>query len=415
MTASRSGQPGDLLEVATAVWQRSVDDGFRGWDPYDGLKSRVLAPLLDRSRLLRLLVIQGVKRSPVNLRPLLGIPAGHNPKGLALLLHAASTLPRLATIEAREDLVNRLASLASYPDGSPYIAGRQHTVEAQRIFAGSGPVALGWGYDFPWQARAFSQQAFAPTVVATSFVVDAFAAAGHELSPLVTESAAAFVRDHLNRHEDDTGVCFSYSPRDRSRVFNASLFAGKILARAARFAEPAPARLMREEAAKAVGFVVARQRPDGGWVYGEAAHWQWIDNLHTGFVLETIDAIGCLLDDRDRWSDSLSKGLDFYREHMLGPDATPYYYADRPWPLDSHTVAQTALTLLAFGDRDTELVALARRVLEIGIARLYDSARRGFWYRRDGLLVDRTIFLRWSQAWMLRALCACIAAEESIA
>lgn len=405
----------DLRAVAQAVWQRCRETDYCGWDPYDGLKSRLLAPLLDRSQLLSLAVIQGVKRCPVNLRPVLGIPAGRNPKGLALLLHAVSRLPRLAEPGDRDRIADLLAATASRPDGSAILAERRPGPELGRMFRERTPDALGWGYDFPWKSKVFNQPAFYPTVVATSFVVDAFAAAAHPYHTAATGAAAALVRNHLTRHEDQTGCCYSYSPSDNWRVFNASLFAGKILARAALDAEAEAAPALRAEAAATVEYVVARQQPAGGWVYGEAPHWQWIDNLHSGFVLETIADIARLLGEPERWADALARGLAYYRANLFGADATPYYYAGRRWPLDSHTVAQAALTLLAFCDREPALATQARRVLEVGIERLYDPARRGFHYQRGPLLTNRTIFLRWSQAWMLHALCAVIAHEERAA
>ena len=49
---------------------------FKGWDPYDGLNSKVFQaiPFLKKSALCRLVVIQGFKRCPVNLRPIAFVP-----------------------------------------------------------------------------------------------------------------------------------------------------------------------------------------------------------------------------------------------------------------------------------------------------------------------------------------------------
>jgi hypothetical protein len=401
-----------ISSVAHAVWQRCAATDFAGHDPYDGLKSKTLAPLLDRSRLLRLAVIQGVKRSPINLRPLLRISRGHNPKGLALLLQSASLVPSLATPPQVSRLVDIMVGLASRPDGEPVFPSRATDDGAAAAFSTRGAGPAGWGYDFPWQSRAFLQPAFYPTVVCTSFVVDGINDIGHPAALAVTTAAADFVTGHLHRHEDQTGICYSYSPRDRTRVFNASLFAGKILARAARVVGPPRRDAWRNEAIKTVDYVVARQRDDGAWVYGEADHWQWIDGLHTGFVLETIAAIARLIDEPGRWETPLERGLAYYRRHLLGPDLVPYYYADQPWPLDSHTVAQAVLTLLSLADDRPGLAADARRILDIGVARLYDPATATFAFQRGRLFVTRTPFLRWSQAWMLRALAAWVANQE---
>lgn len=405
MNQRAPGSTGDLRAIALAVWRHCAATDFAGRDPYDGLKSELLAPVLERSRLLRLAVIQGVKRCPVDLRPLLQIPPGHNPKGLALLLQGAAAMPDLTTAAERERLVDMIVGLASHPDGTAVREGRSTAAGAAAEFVDDDIAAAGWGYDFPWQSRAFLQPAFYPTVVCTSFVVDAVAETGHPIAPAVAAAAAGFVTGHLHRHEDQTGICYSYSPRDRTRVFNASLFAGKILARGA-------GDRSGDEAARVVDYVVSRQRDDGSWVYGEADHWQWTDGLHTGFVLETIAGIARLLDEPRRWDTALERGLAFYRDHLFGPDLTPHYFSNRPHPLDSHTVAQAALTFLALADRDSTLAADARGVLELGCKRLYDPARASFAYQRGRWLTSRTTFLRWSQAWMLRALAACVAHEE---
>ena len=71
---------------------------WAGYDPYDALNSRFFTalPFLD-SRLPRLLATQALKRSPVDLRPLMLVPRTQNPKAMALFLAAAL---RLRHVEA---------------------------------------------------------------------------------------------------------------------------------------------------------------------------------------------------------------------------------------------------------------------------------------------------------------------------
>lgn len=397
--------------IAGRIWEGAAAAGFRGSDPYDGLNSRLLAPLLRRSRALRLAVIQGVMRSPCDLRPLLRIPPGLNPKGLALLLQGAAEWSGAADGDGRRTwLADALLSLASVPDGSPAFGGRT-VVPGLAARVGSGeaaaPERLGWGYDFPWQSRAFLQPAYFPTVVATSFVVDALAGVGSPAAPVVAEAAARFVETDLHRHEDDDGVCFSYSPGDRTRVHNASLFGARLLAGAAAAGGPRAA-ARRELATRAVDRTVAHQRADGAWVYGEAAHWGWIDNLHTGFNLETIDRTAALLG-VDRWEEALRRGLEFYRSELFLADGTPRYYTTSLYPLDPHGFAQGALTFLRLRRLQPDAAAFADRILERGIDALWDERRGGFRFRRHRRYTQSTIHLRWSQAWMFRALCARLA------
>ncbi|HPF34742.1 MAG TPA: hypothetical protein PLH84_04885 [Candidatus Krumholzibacteria bacterium] len=405
---------GRIAERLEQVWDWGRDHDFRGADPYDGLTSRLLAPVLPLSRLLRLAVIQGVKRSPLDLRPLLLIPPGSNPKGLALFLSGLALAPDLPEADAwRRRLLDRMTAAASLPDGSPAFGGREDvTGLAARVEASDPEAPLGWGYHFPWQARAFLQRAWDPTVVATSFVLDALADTGAEHASLLTRRAARFVAERLHRHEDADGICFSYSPTDRTRVYNASLFGAKILARAAAHETGARAAEYRSLALAAGDWVVSRQRDDGAWVYGEADHWRWVDNLHTGFNLETLDFLERALAP-GRWTGSLAAGLDYYRRTMIEADGTACYYDTGRAPLDAHTFAQTAITLLALRDRGDGLPDTARRVLLKGDDELWDSGRRGYRFQKSGRFPTRVISMRWSQGWMFRALAMARAAKDA--
>ncbi|HIP13788.1 MAG TPA: delta-aminolevulinic acid dehydratase, partial [Arcobacter sp.] len=62
-------------------------EGFKGWDPYDGLNSKAFKTLkLDKVQFFRLAWIQLFKRNPINLRALMLVPKEYNPKGLGLFL-----------------------------------------------------------------------------------------------------------------------------------------------------------------------------------------------------------------------------------------------------------------------------------------------------------------------------------------
>src|SRR5439155_5603810 len=79
---------------------------WAGYDPYDALNSKLFnaLPFLQFA-LPRLVFTQALKRSPINLRPLLLVPETQNPKGLALFLAAVLKLQRTGLISgAREPL-----------------------------------------------------------------------------------------------------------------------------------------------------------------------------------------------------------------------------------------------------------------------------------------------------------------------
>ena len=77
---------------------------------------------------------------------------------------------------------------------------------------------------------------------------------------------ADFILNDLNRSEEtDDEVCFSYSPLDQTRVFNASLLAGETLAVLGRLTGEAS---LCDWAMRAARYVIRRQRADGSWAYG---------------------------------------------------------------------------------------------------------------------------------------------------
>src|SRR5689334_60727 len=79
-------------------------ESWMGYDPYDGLNSPVAGWWPMRNRLARTALTQMVKRSPINLRPLLGIRIAANPKGLALAARAVLLLAQRDNEALPEDL-----------------------------------------------------------------------------------------------------------------------------------------------------------------------------------------------------------------------------------------------------------------------------------------------------------------------
>ena len=72
-------------------------ENFSGWDPYDGLNSKVFQYLPFRKfGLARLVWIQLFKRSPINFRKLFLVPKEHNSMGIALFLLGYCKLYKVA-------------------------------------------------------------------------------------------------------------------------------------------------------------------------------------------------------------------------------------------------------------------------------------------------------------------------------
>jgi len=398
--SSRVARAGDLNDVASAarrldVWIEEQD--FRGWDPHDALNSPVLRRLTLGSRIGGVLWLQLLKRFPINLRPLLRVDKGYNPKGMGLFL--ASYIRKYRMTRDQVDL-ERIDSFAKW------------LVEhAEQGYSGTC-----WGYNFDWPNRAFFAPAGTPTVVNTSFIALAFVDLHRLLNndelggaqpsvsgPTALETARSscdfILRDlHALKPAADE-LCFSYTPLDRRLVHNASMLAAWLLA--AVFRETGESRLA-DAALAAARYTLRRQRPDGSWPYGDAANDQWVDNFHTGFVLVALKRVADYLR-TDEFDESLLCGYGFWKHNMFLAAGTPKYFPHKASPVDVHSIAQAVLTFLEFQDSDPEAVDWALRVCRWGIQNMQDP-KGYFHYQIHRLYRVRIPYMRWGQAWMQRAL-----------
>ena len=205
-------------------------EDFKGWDPYDGLNSKVLRKILPlkHSALLRLVVIQGFKRCPWNLRRMFLVPKQHNAKGIGLFLQGYCNLLKIVTKD------NTLASTIGTKE---QILEKIHYLSDLLISMQSkGYHGACWGYNFDWQSRRlFLFPAYSPTVVATCFCASALFEA-YELTKkkeyldVALDSANFILKDlHFDDYKGEKMI--SYSPlQGNYLVSNASLLGSKVLA-----------------------------------------------------------------------------------------------------------------------------------------------------------------------------------------
>src|SRR5919112_3515994 len=306
----------ELEEVYERAREWARARGYAGRDPFDALNSRLFQSTpLRRSRLARLAWTQAFKRSPVSPRALALVPEERNSKGTALFALAALSRFRAT---GREEYKREARALL------------EDLLDAREETGGAA-----WGYNFDWQGRAFYAPKGTPTVVPTAFAVRALVEATKTLDtpgeegtvsegvwPYLTAatSACRFILDRLNRSDEtDEEVCFSYTPLDRTRVFNASLLAGEALAAAGAVTGP---KTWPDYALRAARYVVRRQRADGSWAYGADSYQSWADNFHTAFVLTSLARIQrhCApqleadKETREEIRQAIRRGYRFWRE-----------------------------------------------------------------------------------------------------
>ncbi|MDE6109575.1 MAG: delta-aminolevulinic acid dehydratase, partial [Muribaculaceae bacterium] len=308
-------QQGEVIRSFSRLKQYCEDENFAGWDPYDGLNSRIFKtlPLVGRSALARLVWIQLFKRNPFNMRRLMLVPKGHNAKAIGLFLHGYCNLHNMGG-EFAAGSVERINSL-----GDMLLQMRA-----------PGFSGAAWGYNFPWQCRReFLFPAGEPTVVATQFcasaLLEAYDITGREDFRDAALSSAQFVLRDLHRTPVGPGFLLSYSRmKGNDTIYNASLLGSRLLMLCREYGAPEPDELL-SVARSSVAAVCSQQQPDGSWTYGLKPATAWKDSFHTGYNLDALQTYKELSGDNS-FDEVINKGLRYYTEAFFLPDGTPKYY-----------------------------------------------------------------------------------------
>lgn len=392
----------DLTTNYDQLYSYCEREDFAGYDPFDGLNSRLFqATPLKYSRFVRLALTQAVKRSPVDLRWLLLVEKGVNPKALALFALAELSRFRACREERHAGnakmLIDRLVENkieGVTPDGKPTFA---------------------FGYNFDWQSRVFFVPRGTPAIVPTAFaqaaLIDAYNSFGDEKYLDAATRICEFVVNDLSRPvEIGDDVCFSYTPLDNSIVYNATLLAGECLARVGAISGNGE---YLDLAANAARFVVRRQRPDGAWVYGADRKQDWVDNFHTAYVLGSLHRIMHAMPELEKEiRGTFESGMSYWLDTFFLDDGTPKYYDNGTYPIDIHSSAATIAVLCDLRGANDRAMSMARKTAEWTITNMLDP-QGYFYYQMRKSRTIRTPFMRWGQAWMAYALARLIEAEQN--
>jgi len=354
---------------------------YNGYDPYDGLTSPLFRlPILNSNHTIRFFAQQIIKRSIINFRPIIGIKKRLNPVTLGLMIQS-------------------YAQMSSSSDANKHRKIILSLIQELKALIPSGYKGACWGYDFPWEARYASIPAYQPTIVATGIISNglyiAWKKLGIEEAKELVIQCCEFTEEHIHRSkENDESFCFSYSPFDHEKVFNASMKGARLMAQGYALTQNQE---WKNLAKNAVAFVMKSQREDGAWVYSQRKSGAWIDNYHTGYILDCLDEYQNCTDD-DTWSEHLISGIQYYSNTFILESGQAKFYDKNEWPADCTAAGQTLLSLSRFGFRD-----LAKKVALWNIENM-QSKKGYFYFRKYRYITNKTNFMRWSNAWMMAGL-----------
>ncbi len=344
-------------------WLEAND--YQGYDTFDGLNAKFVRPFTFGNVFLRTVLQQGVRRFPLNLRPILGVSKSHSTKGMGFLARGFIRLHQ-ATGEK------------VWADKAQFCL--QWLIDHQS----KGYSGACWGNHFDYQSRTFYLPKGVPTIVWTSLIGHAFLDGYEHFQNAaylqIAVSACHHILADLATQPDGDSACISYIPGQNKQVHNANTLGASLLARTYSHTREESYRQLAE---KAIKYTAKYQRPDASWYYGEAANLHWVDNFHTAYV------------------------LDCFKYYMEGTGDRRFeknYYDHKTLPIDIQCSSQAIDTLVFFHDRDPQNLDLALTVAKWTIEHMQDRSGYFYYRRYSPWIVNKTPTLHWGQATMLSAL-----------
>lgn len=364
--------------------QKWVEDhDYKGYEPFDGLSSWA-RPLAFGTILGDRLLLQLIRQSPINLRPLLGVTPKDSTKGRGYMARGYLILYRTT---GREEYKNKAIECLRWLDKNTAKKYAKHS----------------WANCFDFSSRGGRYTSEDPIIVWTAIIgqayLDAYEVTGDKWFLGIAESVCGWLMD-LPREKTPTGDCLSYLMHVQSSIHNANMLGAAMLARTAK---KTGNRDYQEVARLAMKYSVSRQSTDGSWWYGEGPGNSWIDNFHTGY---NLDSLKCYIENSgdETWLPALMKGLEFYKAHFFEESGRPKYYHNRTYPVDSQANSQAIETLAIFSDLDPSCLDLSLKVARWTIGNMQDADGH-FYYRQYPLGIKaRAPMLHWAQATTFKGL-----------
>ena len=371
------------IEQSLARVQGWVEQqGYRGYEPFDGLSSW-LRPLACGNLLGERLLQQLIRQSPLNLRPVLGVQPKDSTKGRGYM---ASGYLMLYRVTKQQEYLDKAIHCLEWLDKHKVARFQYHS----------------WSNHFDFVSRGGRYTKDDPIIVWTALIghayIEAFEVTGNEWFLGIADSVCNWILN-LPREKTGRGDCISYLAHVQSSIHNANMLGGGILARTAKHTG---SQECTRVARSAMEYSCSRQRPDGSWWYAENATNHWIDNFHTGYNLDGLKHYADATGD-ESYRRNFDKGLAYYKATFFEESGRPKYYHTRTYPVDIQCAGQAIDTLAFVSDEDPESLTLAQLVAAWTIRNMQD--RKGyFYYRQYPLMKAKTPMLHWGQGTMFRAL-----------
>ena len=374
-----------ILKQSIRKLERWVEDhDYKGYDPADGLTS-YLRPLTFGNLFMDRLLQQFVWRSPINIRPLLGVKPLDSCIGRGYMSWGYVTMLKVTSDETYREKAD-LCFEWLINNKSP------------------GFEQYSWGKMFDFAGRGGRQGKYEPITVWTSLIglafLDGYEITGNKKYFEVAESVCDWILERP-RNRTDSGNCINYTPfgEGNCTVHNQSMLAAAMLARTAKINGNSQYLKVSKEA---ITYTCTRQLADGSWLYGEEPKYHWIDNFHTGYNLDALKSYIESTGDKT-FEANLKKGFEFFKNNFFEYNGRPKYYHNKTYPIDSQCASQAIETLAKFSEYDESSLKLGLRVAKWTIENMQD--RTGYFYfSQYPFITLKAPMIHWAQATTYKAL-----------
>jgi len=375
-----------------------MKNGFEGYDPYDGLNSGFTSRISKNNKWLKIFIIQSMKSSPINLRPILDIKKGINLKGVGLFTSAFLTLYR--TTNEKKFLSDSESCLKLLKNSS-----------LKEKYGNYCWVGSYFDLQFPNAISTPEIPSIVCTVACASAFLEHYEQTGSEESLNIAKSSVDFLIDNLYVDDKEKSY-FKYNPvYDRNIiVYNASTLGAKILSHVYTYTKN---KELLEISRKVMDFILSKQKPNGAWYFSETNGVERMQiDFHQGFILESLyDFIQFTHPDDEKYLNALRRGVEFYRNEQFLPDGRCKWRYPRVWPIDIHNQAQGIITFSKLRDIRADYLPFANTIAKWTIDEMKDESGY-FYYQKWSFMMNKIQFIRWGQAWMLLALSIMLEASQ---
>jgi rhamnogalacturonyl hydrolase YesR len=264
----------------------------------------------------------------------------------------------------------------------------------------------GWGQPFDWQSRSLVFPKNLPRATVTSQVMHALldlydVTQNQEFLETAIDAAHLF-KNEFNYTSNSIGNhCISYTTLDQYHIHNASMLAAGAIVRAMSFQKDDE---LFNFAMKAAKFTASHQNKDGSfyyWAPPDKLNYM-IDNFHTGFVLEGFWNV-IKYGGTQEFNKVYEDGMKYYYKELF-TDNIPKFTKHNTYPIDIQSCAQSIISFSLDTD-NKQFLELAHEVAQFTNEKMFLKKKSHFAYKlfENGRL-DESYYIRWGDAWMIRAL-----------